>query len=493
MTAWKLPAKTTLGLSLALALLGSSACTTLVSGGRQIPVEPGDSVSIEEAHEKVFAPNMLFQDDPQRVPVLLSFAFDGTLNDERRVPEGERPTVVSYIAGRVAGTQYYPGVGMQKARVDPLDAALGYTMVATAQTASERFFSQAEVIVREHPQAQLRVFVTGFSRGAASARHFMNIVDEQWRRRFAATQPGDGPTLRFYALLYDSVSTGYGTGIQLALPRTLNYSLHLVARDEPRGLFPVDIDTPTRADSLVETFYPRINTLILPGAHSDVGMSYSQGLGDEYRALTDRVLAQLGLIPETCFEVLNEPALDGKHDSRGDVDRWLRRPVAGGATPIVRTIRQVPPIALTPADSRDIQQSLERLSAPNLGRVFELNRVDTPTFSFTALRQGSHLELLNVSKSLAPSTVSLQSNGAGGADFKFAFGVMPSATSHLVVPAGVIRQLKPQGSVVDVVYLRIAQGKRFYFYVDGVVTDYVDHPIIQTTSVNERLRCRDRR
>lgn len=490
MTAWKLPCKTTFGLTLVLALLGSSACTTLVSGGRQIPVEPGDSVSIEQAHEQVFAPNMRFQDDPEHAPVVLSFAFDGTLNDERRVPDGERPTVVSYIAGRVAGTNYYPGVGMQKARVDPLDAALGYTMVATAQTASERFFSQAEAIVREHPQAQLRVFVTGFSRGAASARHFMNIVEAQWRRQFAAQQ-GDGPTLRFYALLYDSVSTGYGTGITLALPRTLNYSLHLVARDEPRGLFPVDIDTPTRDESLADTAYPRINTLILPGAHSDIGMSYSQGLGDEYRALTDRVLAQLGLIPETCFEVLNEPALDGKHDSRGDLDRWLRTPAAGGATPIARTIREVPPMALTRADSRDIQQSLERLSAPNLGRVFELNRVDTPTFSFTALRHGSTLELLKVSTSLQASSASLQSNAAGGADFKFSFAVIPSRPSHLVVPARVIRQLKPQGSVVDVVYLRIAQGKRFYFYVDGVLTDYVDHAITQNTSVNGRLRCGD--
>ncbi|AXM94835.1 DUF2235 domain-containing protein [Pseudomonas plecoglossicida] len=470
-------------------ILTASGCTGLFSGGASIPVGPSDHKLIEDAQYQVFAPNIFHQDQPDRPPIVLGYAFDGTLNDQQRIPEGERQTIVSYIAERVPGMHYYPGVGMQGKRIDAFDAALGRSMVSTAERASKTLFAQIDQVLQVEPNSEIRVFVTGFSRGAASARHFMNIVDEQWRER-QRKQGASHASLRFYALLYDSVSTGPYSGVRLGLPGTVNYSLHFVARDEARPLFPVDIDMSTAREAMADAFVPRINTLYLPGAHSDVGASYAVGLGDNYRMLTDETLFALGLIKENCFENTRDSTLDGKHDSRGVLDKLLGAPVAGRVVRIDRPSRAAIPAPLDDAEYADIQESLERLAAANANRLTMRLTVDSTTLGFTARRKGESLSLLGVSNLLDPSVTQLVSDDAGHVKFEYGYRMLKTPTANVLpLSRKVVERIQVSGSAVDVTLSHIPQGLRFNIFVDGIWVDHVDHKVLGSTPVNPLVRC----
>jgi hypothetical protein len=448
-------------------------------------VGPTDHKLIADARHRVFAPNISYQDQPDRPVVIVGYAFDGTLNDEQRIPEGERQTIVSYIAQRVPGMQYYPGVGMQGNRIDAFDAALGKSMVSTAERAKKRLFAQIDQVLQVNPNSEIRVFVTGFSRGAASARHFMNIADDQWRKR-----GGSKASLRFYVLLYDSVSTSPYSGVRLGLPGTVNFSLHFVARDEARGLFPVDIDQPTARQAMADAFVPRINTLYLPGAHSDVGASYAIGLGDIYRLLTDETLFALGLIQDDCFENLKDSTLDGKHDSRGVLDKLWGTPVAGTVAQIDRPTRVAIPASLGDADYRDIQASLERLVSANVNRPTVSSSVDLPTFGFVARRMGKSLSLLGVSELLDPSVTQLVTDDMGQVKFEYGYHMLKTSTTNvLLLSRKVVQHIRAEGSSVDVTLSNIEQGLRFNIFVDGIFVDHRDYKRLGSTKVNPLVRC----
>lgn len=466
-----------------------SGCTELFSGGAPIPVGPNDHKLIADVGQKVFAPNITYQDQSDHPVVLFSYAFDGTLNDQQRIPEGERQTIVSYIAERVPKMNYYPGVGMQGKRVDSLDAALGRSMVSTAERAKRRLFAQIDQALQGDPNTEIRIFVTGFSRGAASARHFMNIVDDQWRER-NSKQGSNKAKLRIYALLYDSVSTGPFSGVRLGLPSTVNYSLHFVARDEARALFPVDIDKPTEHDAMADAFVPRINTLYLPGAHSDVGASYVAGLGDNYRILADETLFELGLIQDGCFENSKDSTLDGKHDSRGMLDRLMGAPVADTVAQIDRPIRETAPARLDDADYRDIQASLERLALANVGRPTVTLSVNMPTFGFTARHMGDSLLLLSVSDLLDPAVSQLVANDLNLVKFEYGYRMLKTPTPN-VLPLSfkVVQRIRADGSSVDVRLSNIDHGFRFNIFVDGIFADYIDSYKRGSTSVNPMIHC----
>ncbi|WP_146615196.1 hypothetical protein [Pseudomonas fluorescens] len=470
-------------------IITSSGCTGLFSGGAPIPVGPTDHKLIANARYRVLAPNISYLDQPDRPLLLVGYAFDGTLNDEQRIPEGERKTIVSYIAERVPRMQYYPGVGMQGKRIDPFDAALGISMVSTAERAKKRLFAQIDQVLQENPNSEIRVFVTGFSRGAASARHFMNIADDQWREE-ARKRGANQASLRFYALLYDSVSTGPFSGVRLGLPSTVNYSMHFVARDEARGLFPVDIDKPTAHQAMADAFIPRINTRYLPGAHSDVGASYAIGLGDSYRMLTDETLFALGLIQDACFENLKDSTLDGKHDSRGLLDKLIGAPVAGTVAHIDRSTRDAIPASLSDADYRDIQSSLERLSSANVNRPTVSSTVDMPTFGFIARRTGKSLSLLNVSELLDPSVTQLVADDMGQVKFEYGYRMLKSSTSNVLpLSRKVVQRIRAEGSSVNVTLSNIEQGLRFNIFVDGILVDHQDHKRLGSIPVNPLVRC----
>ncbi|MFT0171474.1 hypothetical protein ACLKMY_21100 [Paraburkholderia mimosarum] len=466
------------------------ACTNLVSGGRTIPVTPNDAESMSQVRAALFAPNLTVHENARRPVLILKFAFDGTLNDRSRIPSDERETIVSYIAHRVPNTIYYVGVGMHGRTEDFLDAAVGSSMLKTAVDAKEDFFRQSGPFLREHPDGEIRVFVTGFSRGAGSARQFMNLVDESWQKKRSGNVT-TVPKLRFYALLYDTVSTGQNDNpsLHLGLPRDLNYSLQFVAYDEPRELYAVDIDHPEQDDPGQLTRPKRINTVYLPGAHSDVGASYSAGIGDYYREITDYSLSMLGLIPDQCFETSRDATLQGKHDSRGWLDRLMQVAAPNTSQSVPRSHRYVTPSHITAEEAAEIAASNQALSAINYNRLTEFITHRKDTFGFTATRNGAALQLTSVSESVLLEDARLRPAADGGAYFDFSFSIAPTIHNTVHFSPRVIEHITATGSTVGVTYLAIANGQRFNIFVDNVLVDYEDWTQGRTTVVSAETTC----
>ena len=293
-----------------------------------------------------------------------------------------------------------------------------------------------------------------------------------------------------YALLYDSVSTGPYSGVRLGLPTTVNYSLHFVARDEVRRLFRVDLDKPTARQAMTDTFFPRINTLYLPGAHSDVGTSYAKGLGDNYRMLTDETLFAFGLIRDTCFENLNNSTLDGKHDPRGLLDKLMGAPVAGTIAHIDRPVRVAIPASLDDIEYRDIQASLERLVSANANRPTLTSTVDMPTFGFIVRRMGRSLVLLSVSEMLDTAVTQLVADDLSQVRLEYGYRILKTSTRNVLpLSPKVIKRIRAGGSSVHVTLSTIPQGLRFNIFVDGIFVDHIDSMRLGSTAVNPLIRC----
>lgn len=324
-------------------------------------------------------------------------AFDGTMNDRTRIPAGEKETIVAALATRL-GAHYYPGPGMQ----DPtyrnvLDGMIGYSSPRIADAAATDFLDQARTWNREHEDAEIRVVVTGFSRGAAIARHFMNLVDAA-----AARDPLLDGRVYFYAILFDTVSTGQFDSLQLSAPPSVDYLVHFVARDEPRFLFkPVVDDEPeivTRTYSMNGAPIPnRINLVLLPGAHSDVGGSYSDGLGQLYRQLTEQLLYQMGLIEVNCWDMSSETIFAGKHDSRGVLDRLLGAPPPNSAHTVPRVLL---PVEFPNPELQRAQENASRLQemvVANAGRGVSTRTHWNETIlpRLTLMRKGESLSVLD--------------------------------------------------------------------------------------------------
>lgn len=470
----------------------TNGCTSLVSGDRLIPLAPGDSDKVNAARSKLFAPRIVPAKDDTHPVLLCKFGFDGTLNDESRVPEDERATMVGYIHRRVPDMRYYPGVGMQDQIVDNIDLFTGASMLATAEIAREEFVSCAKPFMEANPNGEVRVFVTGFSRGAATARHFMYIVGETWKRQFANSKTSAGASLRFYAILFDTVATGQRSNPQFHLELTpnLNYLVHFVARDEPRPQYKAEVDVPL-FDDLWGPYPSRVSTIYLPGAHSDIGASYPMGIGDDYQQLTGYVLSMLGLIPDRCFINPVDSKSVGKHDSRGRLHL-----ISNVATPDSDASRQrphylLPQMPLSDAQAADIRATNLALTEANLLRPVQFISTENTRINFTAKRLGNNLTLMGVASELIPASARINAAADGSAEFKFRFA-LASATdvpSHIRMSPKVVERIKPGGSDVGITYTHIPDGLRLNFYVDGVWVEHLDMLNSGSVKLGEMFAC----
>ena len=274
--------------------------------------------------------------DKRRTVRVYSVAFDGTFNDRSRVDKSDRETIVAHISGLI-NAKYYPGAGMQGKWRNPVDAATGQSSEQLARRALEEFYRQAEKWLQADPKTEIRIFVTGFSRGAATARHFMNLVDHTWSEKFKNVgAPDSENSPRIYSILYDTVATGQSDSLMLNLPSSVDYLVHFVAYDETRGLFEPIIDNDPnfllkpinfRGNSVARTYKSdRITLVFLPGAHSDIGSSYRQGIGGYYISLTEELLYEMGLININSWDISSDVFNAGMHDSRGVLDQLLGKP-----------------------------------------------------------------------------------------------------------------------------------------------------------------------
>ena len=391
----------------------AAAGCSLISGDKAVPAVGDDRSTAFLANESLTGKiPVMTHATSGRALFLYKVAFDGTMNDAARVPVDERPTIVAHIRD-LTGAHYYAGPGMQEPHsISVRDAAIGYTSAPTAERAERDFFAELSSQVAANPNSEIRVFVTGFSRGAATARHFMNIVTRDWANCAGCTA-SNRP--EFFAILYDTVATFQMELLQLSLPPTVNFLIHVVAADEPRidfrPLIDVESDDALVAESEGGNRFEsaRIHLLVLPGAHSDVGASYRAGVGDAYRSMSEMWLHSMGLIKQSCFELNNDPFVAGKHDSRGRLDALILTAAPNSSDSVSRTAYRERTQTLDESARQEMIARLNELeSAESEVGGMMISRREQPPLRMVLLRQGRNISL-----------VSLNSADFDAASFKF--------------------------------------------------------------------------
>jgi hypothetical protein len=268
-------------------------------------------------------------------------AFDGTWNDRNHLKPGETPTnpaqleteLSKHYDGAHLTGKYYPGVGTQEGSLMmAIDGATGYSAGNIAEQAYTDFEKQAQSWISQDPKSNIEVVVVGFSRGSASARHFMNLVDER------GIPAGDSLGVEFgslvmtapsylrspgsigqEALLYDTVATGQEHFLKLGIPDSVQSVVHLTAANENRVSFPL-LSAKNPGNSPESS---RIVEFGLPGAHSDIGGGYPTGPDKMSKFLGDAVLQRFGLPVTPGVEPvasLNE----GLHDSQWQATQYAK-------------------------------------------------------------------------------------------------------------------------------------------------------------------------
>lgn len=260
--------------------------------------------------------------DSRHTPQLIAVLFDGTRNDRNNVSNRARATAVSDLketldrGGKLAKPAHYvSGVGTSGIwPFSSIDAAAGLTTVKRAEMAFEKIREDIREIQSREPDADIRVLVVGFSRGAASARHFLNLIADVYDVESTSVAG-----VRQYAILFDTVATGLGRRPRLGIPANVDHALHFVAGDERRIFFRPTLD--------VSSDNSRIETLVLPGVHSDQVGVYQQGIGLTHADRILQLVCRAGLMSDEipCFtERRFDPTLQGMHDSRWLLERALR-------------------------------------------------------------------------------------------------------------------------------------------------------------------------
>jgi hypothetical protein len=279
--------------------------------------------------------------DPHKRVYVVS--FDGTWNDRDHLPAGEMATnpaqlekmVAQHYDGEHLAGKYYPGVGTQQNRVlVAVDGATGFSAGQVAESAYLDFEKQAKTWIAEDAHSNIEVVVMGFSRGSASARHFMNLVDE--RGIPASTLPGLGmggllgqPVSSDYlrkpgsigqeALLYDTVATGQEHFLKLGIPASVESVVHLTAQNENRVSFPL-LSAKSPHDGIDDR---RVLEIGLAGAHSDIGGSYPTGPDRMARYLGEVTLGRFGL-PVTPEKAPIGALDEGMHDSQWGATKYVK-------------------------------------------------------------------------------------------------------------------------------------------------------------------------
>jgi hypothetical protein len=249
--------------------------------------------------------------------VQVNLFFDGTLNNYFNVEEAEQATKEKYggndtsyenALSNVArmwkpmGKErdgpdlgvYVEGMGTSKYQKDSL---LGYA-TGTGETgikerAQSAFDSIRNLVARKRADeglpAILEINVYGFSRGAATARHFVHLMNDQERRATEFPKNWSGVIVQVnFVGLFDTVSSEgvyYGNDVRdLGLRFADDVAkrvFHLVALDEFREKFSdTTIASACGAKSTVNGTRVGMGfELGLPGAHSDVGGGYTSDLG----------------------------------------------------------------------------------------------------------------------------------------------------------------------------------------------------------------------
>jgi len=305
----------------------------------------------EELHsEHMYQGMPMFAEGLQTNPHFRVFvaAFDGTANDRDAVPQGERASLVADFERELPHTahlqsKYYEGVGTREDKVwDLVGSITGAESMERAERAYSDFNKQVDAWRKADPQVEVQVHVMGFSRGCGSAVQFLNMVDQGvqpprgsiFEHTNTPSQLSQGQ-IKSTAVLLDPVTT-FQFNLNHQLPRSTISVLQVEASLEARDLFsstdfrdskapgsvsreigapihggspwviskdmttPAAVFTVSDASSIKEErSYSRVQEVIIPGAHSDIGGTYPNGgLREVTKYFVDRYHRDVGLTPQ---------------------------------------------------------------------------------------------------------------------------------------------------------------------------------------------------
>ncbi|MFZ2889352.1 T6SS phospholipase effector Tle1-like catalytic domain-containing protein, partial [Sulfuricurvum sp.] len=147
--------------------------------------------------------------------------------------------------------------------------AFGSTVKQHALDKLDEIKRKINEIRTQNPDAQIVVDVYGFSRGATSARDFINMFNAQYTDL-------DGSAIGFVGL-FDTVATvglanEYNANLNLNLnTNSAQQMVHLTADNEFRANFPLNY-MGSNGSNMVE--------ITMPGAHADIGGGYGNSVWD---------------------------------------------------------------------------------------------------------------------------------------------------------------------------------------------------------------------
>ena len=189
---------------------------------------------------------------------------------------------------------YIEGMGTTKFEKDDITGfALGEGRTGIRARAQSAFAPLLEKVKKSRkengPPALLELNVFGFSRGAATARHFVHLLRnaDEINKHFVDEWRFVHVLVNFVGL-FDTVSsegTYYGNDVNdLGLrftPDAAKHVFHLVALDEYRANFSdTTITSACQAHVIIgNDYFPMGFELGIPGAHSDVGGGYVCDIG----------------------------------------------------------------------------------------------------------------------------------------------------------------------------------------------------------------------
>lgn len=235
--------------------------------------------------------------------------FDGTGNDKDNDlligDKSETNIAKIYQMYKDQGylTSYIEGVGTRKltqAEIDSVKAgttkrddyysstemALGIGAKDKVLEMMDTVAKQIDKIKQSNPNAQIVIDVFGFSRGAAEARDFINMVNAKYTSL-------DGSMIGFLGLFDTVASIGFANELNIGFnldlaQKSASQIVHLTAASEIRYNFPLE--------SLSGT--PGIAAIPLIGAHADIGGGY--GINDLKETTVVDGSRQLSLYPNQC-------------------------------------------------------------------------------------------------------------------------------------------------------------------------------------------------
>jgi hypothetical protein len=138
--------------------------------------------------------------------------------------------------------------------------------------------------------------IVGFSRGAASAREFSNMVVDRIESGYYRDMTGGCATISvrmmslFDTVLSTAVSNWGGSPFRMVIPAQVQYVAHAVASNEYRSSFPVESIEPSFAAIRAGGYSRGARTeRAFVGAHADIGGGYN-GTGGDGGDLSDVAL-----------------------------------------------------------------------------------------------------------------------------------------------------------------------------------------------------------